>query len=134
MRVLPVAVATKHHSAPQPTTPPLNHYAMGPLDVSYLFSCIPCFLCFIPVTQTPPLSGSLYIICTLPLSLLVDKQPFLTLTLTTHEVPPMYSLLENHCLISSVSKHAARPNPAIHYPLFVPHQLNLPRSQLSIKG
>jgi len=46
----------------------------------------------------------------------------------------MYPLLENYCSISSVSKHAACPNTAIHYPLFVPHQLNLPRSQLSIMG
>lgn len=46
----------------------------------------------------------------------------------------MYPLPGNNSLISSVSKPAARPNTAIHYPLFVPHQLNLPHSQLRIKG
>jgi len=65
---------------------------------------------------------------------LTCRQSTFTLTLTTHEVPPMSPLLENYCLITSVCKHAARPNTAIHYPLFVPHQLNLSRSQLSIKG
>lgn len=75
MRALPVAAATKHHSAPQPITLHLNHYAMGPMDVSCLFPCILCFFCPIPVTQTPPLSDSIRIICILPLSLLVDKRP-----------------------------------------------------------
>lgn len=46
----------------------------------------------------------------------------------------MYPLPRNNSLISSVSKPAARPNTAIHYPLFVAHQLNLPHSQLNIKG
>jgi len=90
--------------------------------LSLLYTCHP---------DSPSLRLSLY--CLYITFKLTCRQATLTLTLTTHEVPPMYPLLENYCLISSVCKHAARPNTAIHYPLLVPHQLYLPRSQLSIK-
>ncbi|KAG0635992.1 hypothetical protein HOY80DRAFT_1003825 [Tuber brumale] len=106
---------------------PPNYPATGPMDVSFPISRIPhCH--FLKHVIHAPFSPQDNLHLTFQLT---DKQ--VTPTLTTHEIP-MCSRLGNCSPISTVCKQVARPNTAIHYPLFVPLSFNLPCGQLSIEG